>query len=503
MYSPQRLHPISYVMGIFTAIKSNFIPILLFILFAVKDFDYTDPTKYIFPGLVTLFFVISLITNAVNTYRTRYWIEGQHFIVTSGLFNLERKELNISRIQSMDTSQNVIQQIVGGVRLQIQTPSDGIALETITKQQSEWVQAELEKVRQDLKETNQVATTNEQGDTDASAEPIVEEREELLYHLSTKNLLLMAMTSGAIFVALATLSPILTAVQDYLDWGWIYEELEKVVKTAISVTVVILAVIVLTAYLIGIIITVMRYFNYTLKRQGDYLTIRYGLLNVKNVTVPLRRIQAVIEHKSFLRTLFGFTSYDFVITSDMEIDLDNDFADGRVMVLPFIRQREAHRVLQAMIPHMDLHDVQPTLPWRGFHRRFWIQSLVLIIGAAVVHYYYWPWLWIPVGVVITYLILISYIAIKKSGWTIMDDEIAIRRVRLFGFKTTHFKKDRVLGWQRKTHPLMSRVQLDHFYYTLAKGSHYMNVGLEYADRKDVNTLQAWYVGGANHNDNES
>ncbi|PNZ27751.1 hypothetical protein CD122_05910 [Staphylococcus rostri] len=496
MYNPQKLHPISYVMSIFTAIKSNFIPILLFILFAVKDFDYTKPSNYIFPGLVTLFFLITLVNDAINTYRTRYWIEGKHFIVTSGLFNLERKELNISRIQSMDTSQNVIHQIVGGVRLQIQTPSDGIALETITKAQSDWIQAELEKVKQDLINDHAVS---EETEADTSTKATMQE--DMLYHLSTKNLLLMAMTSGAIFVALATLTPVLTAIIDYINWDWVYDELLFFANTAFLVTTIIVAAIALLSYLIGIVITFTRYYNYTLKRKGDYLTIRYGLLNVKKVTVPLKRIQAVIEHKSFLRTLFGYTSYDFVITSDMEIDLDNDFAHGRVMVLPFIRHAEAQKILKNMVPHMAFNEIQPSLPWRGFHRRFWIQSCVLIIIAAVVHYYDWPWFWIPVGILIAYMIFRSYVMIKKAGWNVTQDEMVIRRVTLFGFQTTYFKHDRILGWHRKAHPVMARKQLNHFYYTLAKGASFMNVGLEYADVQDIDTLQAWYIGGADNDGN--
>ena len=53
--------------------------------------------------------------------------------MTTGIFNKERKELDISRIQSVDTSQDIINQIVGGVQLQIKTPSDGLELSTISK----------------------------------------------------------------------------------------------------------------------------------------------------------------------------------------------------------------------------------------------------------------------------------------------------------------------------------------------------------------------------------
>ena len=85
----------------------------------------------------------------MKVYQTRYWIENNHFILTTGIFNKERKELDISRIQSVDTSQSMINQIVGGVQLQIKTPSDGIELSTISKSQS----IELEQTIKDIQVT--------------------------------------------------------------------------------------------------------------------------------------------------------------------------------------------------------------------------------------------------------------------------------------------------------------------------------------------------------------
>ena len=61
------------------------------------------------------------------------------------MVNIKHKELNLNRIQSLDTTQGLINQLVGGVRLQIKTPSDGIELETISKQQSELIERTIKK----------------------------------------------------------------------------------------------------------------------------------------------------------------------------------------------------------------------------------------------------------------------------------------------------------------------------------------------------------------------
>ena len=42
MYSPQKLHPISYITGIIEAIKQNIILIIIFLVFNLRNFDFTD-----------------------------------------------------------------------------------------------------------------------------------------------------------------------------------------------------------------------------------------------------------------------------------------------------------------------------------------------------------------------------------------------------------------------------------------------------------------------------
>lgn len=133
MSEPQKLHPISYFNGIINAIKQNIVVFFIFVIFQLKDFDYTNPESYLWIGIVFVFFLLSYISQIVGIMNTRYWIEDNYFILTTGIFNKKRKELNIKRIQSVDMTQGVVNQIIGGVDLQIKTPSDGIVLSVISK----------------------------------------------------------------------------------------------------------------------------------------------------------------------------------------------------------------------------------------------------------------------------------------------------------------------------------------------------------------------------------
>src|SRR5699024_9216852 len=157
----------------------------------------------------------SFVLQILKVYNTRYWIENDHFILATGIFSKEKKELNIRRIQTLDTSQGIINQIVGGVILQLKRLSDGIELDTESKKQTDVIQ-------QNLKEKQQSVTQNsESSDTDSSfAEQDTEKEQNMqspainIYKLNFKELLFMALTSGVIGVAFATLSPIMFALND-------------------------------------------------------------------------------------------------------------------------------------------------------------------------------------------------------------------------------------------------------------------------------------------------
>ena len=136
------------------------------------------------------------------------------------------------------------------------------------------------------------------------------------------------------------------------------------------VTIIILTVLIF-CYVIGTLIVFLRYYNYTITQRDNELKITYGLLNVKNITVPTERLQAVIEKQSFIRKLFGYTSIYFIITSDLEVKSNEDVSEnGKIMILPFINKKEAYSIIRKLIPEMQFNSITENVPKRGYHRHF-------------------------------------------------------------------------------------------------------------------------------------
>src|SRR5699024_11701321 len=121
------------------------------------------------------------------------------------------------------------------------------------------------------------------------------------------------------------------------------------------VVLIIVALVILLSYIFGTIIEIIRNFNYTVTQQGTQLNIQYGLFNVKSITVPTDRVQAIVERQSFLRKLFGYTSIHFVITSDMDsLDKDDVTLGGNVMIFPFINRIKAIKLIKQLIPVLNI-----------------------------------------------------------------------------------------------------------------------------------------------------
>lgn len=139
-----------------------------------------------------------------------------------------------------------------------------------------------------------------------------------IFKMPFKQLLFMSMTSGAIALAFVTLSPIIGSLSSVIPWDKFGEEISSVFKTIYFIVIFIVILVLLLSYIIGTIMYLIKFYGYQVIQDNHQLKIQYGLFTKKNITVPTDRLQGVLEHQSFIRKLFGYTSIHFYITSDID-----------------------------------------------------------------------------------------------------------------------------------------------------------------------------------------
>lgn len=308
----------------------------------------------------------------------------------------------------------------------------------------------------------------------------------------------MALTSGAIGVAFAAVSPIIGSLSNVIPWNWLTDEFAQISEAIFVIVLMMVAMVVAISYIVGTLIVIIRNFNYTVTQNENQLNIKYGLFNVKSITVPTDRVQAIVEKQSFLRKLFGYTSIHFVITSDMNSnDKDDVSLDGNVMILPFIKRDKGYAIIKDLIPNMSFEKAEQGMPWRGFHRHFWKESMVLIIVAAIINYFWEPWVFLITGIIILLLIIHSYLVVKYSGLKLRNDELVVRNVTLFGFRNSYFKHNKILGMEIKRNPFLIKSNLGNFDFIIAKAAGNEVIGLDFNPQQHVQMLRNWYLRGEN------
>src|SRR5690606_37097783 len=187
MSKAARLHPISAVMTLLKLLKEFTIPFLVFVVFG----DLSLPLTII---VTCLFIVFLIVFSFLSWFRFTYRLEDEEIRIQYGVIVRKKRYIPFERIQSLDFSENILHQLFGLVKISVETAgSEGTeaVLTAVTKKQAETIQEILNQ----RKQTGAVAEQDGQ-----EALPAV--HEEIIYKITSRELVLLASTSGGIGVVI-------------------------------------------------------------------------------------------------------------------------------------------------------------------------------------------------------------------------------------------------------------------------------------------------------------
>lgn len=483
MFEPTKLHPITYLSKIFKALKDNVFSIGIALFLGLKNgIDIDHIGDIIFPLILLLLTLVSVVKAVIESIRTTYWIEDDKLVLKSGVLSTHIKELYISRIQSIEMTKNIINQIFGGVIVEIKTPGDGIKLDTVSKQSAEALTRYLEQQKQSIEiESDDITAIDESSNFD------------MVYQLKSRDILLMSVTSGAMGTVLAVIWGLYGQIDELFDLSFIFEPIKNMFENEIIVFSIIPIVTIIISYIIGIFVTALKYFNYQLMYDGERLKIKYGLFEVKEKMLVVQQIQAVSEENSFLRQLIGYTSYKVKTTSDADFDEEDVNLFGVVEVLPFIRRREGRAVMEQLIPHYNYSDVERVIPGRALRRYIQWPLLFVIVLSGLIQYYLFDRMWI-VGIVLGFFVILSsWMRYKYSGYRLSGDQLTMRTVGLLMRKTVMMKEDKIIEVALVDHYFTRRAKLATIKVKTAAGSISSETKLSHVDVNDAERIYQWLM----------
>jgi len=325
-FEKHRLHPLGILLTAIKVIKDLALPLLALLASQVLRQALSPWTITLAAALV----LAILVMGALSWYRFTYSTGDGVLLVEHGVLVRSKIVIPRERIQSVDFNQGILQRLFGLVSVQVET-AGGKKPEVVLTAVA----------RREALELRQMLMP--------AAAPVDHEpqaRPGLHKDLPVGYLLLFGVTSGsglgvvlAVFSGLwATLDDIGLELKVIAYYQWFMEH---------GSTVSLVALLLVLLWLLAVVGMVLKYGGFRLTRTGDRIQMVYGLLHRRQVSMPVRRIQALRLTEGMLRQPWG------LVTLQVESAGYGQKSAEKALLWPLIRQKDLPRLLQEFLPEFE------------------------------------------------------------------------------------------------------------------------------------------------------
>ncbi|MFD2924460.1 PH domain-containing protein [Halobacillus naozhouensis] len=477
MSEPKRLHPISAVLNFAKGLKEAILPIVAIFFFNGNGGDgFLAWLPLILSGA---FLLIILLAGFLKWLRFSYWIDEGELRIEHGLLFRKKRYIPLERIQSLDFSEGILHRPFQLVKVSIETAaSSGLEAEAVLTAIKRVDAKELEKTIYEGK--------SEQSSFENDAEMPEENDRSLVYQMSTKDIILMAVTSGGAGVVISGVAVFLSQFTEFLPIEAIYEEVVDWLQFGIFIVGILAAFVLVIAYGVAVILTVLRFGNFSVFHDGDDLVITRGLLEKKQVTIPLNRIQGIRIDENLIRQPLGYATVSIISAGGSIKGGD----EQQFKVLPFIKRKQIETVLTGILPQYAL-DVSPERPPKRSKLRYVIRCLWLpLLVSIAVSVFFWP-LGLLSLLIIPALIGLGLLNYRDAGWNIREKQLMLSN--RFITKQTYFvKKHRIQSCGYSMSIPEQRSRLSSIEVMVKTGAGKTRARCLYLDENDTKTIMKWF-----------
>jgi putative membrane protein len=470
MFEPKRIHPVGVILSFLKIIKSYIIPVFLF--FFLGNHDRFE-IYFILGAILLVVFIV--ITSFFDWWKFTYWLEDGEFRVEHGVFVKKKRYIPIERIQTINISAGIIQQIFGLVKVQIETAGGGMKAEAvltaIKRQEADRIQKAIALYKQDSSEPNEVQN---------------EERPQIpTYKMEVKDLFVAASTSSGIGVVLSAFAALLSQIDDFIPYKDIFNRFEFLSNGSFALYAVLVFIAFLIAWILSIIGVLLKYALFTVVKEESELKISRGIFEKHQVSIPISRIQAIRIVQNPLRQLLGYVTVYIESAGGSAGD-----EGSSVMLFPVVPKKEISNLLSQYLPLFEYSDSVHRLPKRSLPRYSLRRMLPAVIISIPVAYFLAPW-----GFLSFILIAIaawwSYYSYKDAGWNLNGNQLQLR-YRMVSKITILVHRNRLQSVKSKTSLFQEKQLLRTLEVTIKSGIVGRVFTVKDLDRNDIEQMIDWY-----------
>jgi len=399
---PQRQSKKSILLYLLKSIKG------LIAFFVFGFFGSSSLGNWYMLGFTIFLSVMALVGPFMNYYFFKFYIEKEKFIINKGWLQKENKTIPLERIQSINISQNIVQRILGIASLEVETAGSKakeLEIPGLDKEFADQLKRLLNEQKHRVKNVfvNENSKVNESQETDYLQQDEIEEvietptydsPAEVILDLNFIDLLKVGITQNHLksgLLALGLVFGFWYKIKDiaeqffgeYVDqFSW-----ENTFKSAtITLAVVSIVAFIIASVLVSLITSINKYWDFKMIKQDDYLEITMGLLNRREVKIPLSKVQLLEFHSNPLRRLLHFhTGKIFQAQSENNKLSSVEVPACKPEQIQQLQQLIFNEALQA--PGKQLY----TNAWSHARLQFYITgtiSVVAITAACIFDLYY-------------------------------------------------------------------------------------------------------------------
>lgn len=463
MNERRSLHPSYVLFGVLSILK-GLLPLI--IIYLIRGFNGRELEWYWFAGgggLLLLFVLFSFF----QWRRFGFWLNEDRIIIRSGVLFREEKTIYYSRIHSVNIEQPLIQRLLGVVQLKIETPggnkkADGI-LHTLKMEEANHIKQLLRGVPSQMQQDGVPNSAVEAGagPTGMQARVLVGEQHVGEYsagavvsegHSQDSPDAVVALDAGKLFQAAATslnfglaaafIGGLYSFADDFLDLLLPDHFFEGIVEDSVNympnILLIIIAAVLIVgfAWVLSILLYILKYSGFTLRRDGKQVSLSYGLLEKKSILFDPNNVQAVIVNESWLRQPFGY--------SEVKLQVVSSDKNEQLMLHPFIKFADVQALLDGFVPGMRVHTASRMAlsPRKALVYYLRIPMLIaLAICTALIAIFGAVGAW---SLVILPLTLWWRVSCHRTAGLLLEDGQLTMRHRALGRVTYYVRKPRIV-----------------------------------------------------------
>ena len=470
----RRLHPAAMLVGAVKTLRRWVSAVAFYGVFALIGNGLSFWTIALIVGGAVAVVLLSALWGFLAWRATTYNVSGGSFRLRGGVIQKNERTIPLEHVQSVDTIQGLLQRLFGVYEVRVETAGGGASepdasLTALDRSAVEVLRREIEGFR-----------------TVPSAETGEVSGPEIIRKLSMRDLLVAGATSGQIGVALSLVAVGSQLVDNIFSESFAERVFETLAPRSVGAALLLILVVGLFAWLLAIAGTVLAYTGFTLSRDGDFLYIRRGLLERREATIPLARIQAVRISEGLLRQPFGLAMLR------VESAGYGEDAGVSTTLFPLLPRRQVRALLEASAPEFAVEPALTKLPRRA-RRRYAIRSSIpaMFVAAVAAAPIYLASNSVALAALPLLLVipgaLYGLLRYRAAGYALADDRLTVRS-RFLSRTTAIAPRRRLQSRGSLRSPFQRRVRLATFEARVASGGGGANLRVVDLDHQSAQTL---------------